>query len=331
MSREDLKNRIRELDNELELSTLINKGAIQEGRELKARVAELEQENGALRHTERRLTQTEERLEETEDIIKEKEAQILRLKEAVNEMKTSLRNAVKERDEWTNRWSRAADFFAKEEEDIADTAMDRATEAFTTVSLFPFCMGPKLMRKAQEKVVNNPPIRRDHSERATRRPYNQRPVVTSSSTLSALFDEEEIGGPSKARDDGQQMSSKKKRRRIGEESTPEDKAYRPTRPVVRLHYLTWVRRADSQTPVDQVKTRPPSARERKKPAIQLGIVKLETPTPEPEQPDQPAAPSKSARRRKRYDAREDGDESDDGEFFTIFRLAYSDVVALGQW
>jgi ABC-type transporter Mla subunit MlaD len=134
MSREDLKKQIRALDHELELSTLINKGAIQEGRELKARVAELELENKAFRNTERRLTQTEERLEESEDAIKEKEAQITRLKDAVNDLKGSLRNALKERDEWSNRWARAADFFAKEEEDIADTAMDRATEAFTTVS-----------------------------------------------------------------------------------------------------------------------------------------------------------------------------------------------------
>jgi DNA repair exonuclease SbcCD ATPase subunit len=117
MSREDLKKQIRALDHELELSTLINKGAIQEGRELKARVAELELENKAFRNTERRLTQTEERLED-----------------AVNDLKGSLRNALKERDEWSNRWGRAADFFAKEEEDIADTAMDRATDAFTTVS-----------------------------------------------------------------------------------------------------------------------------------------------------------------------------------------------------
>jgi chromosome segregation ATPase len=134
MSREDLKKQIRALDHELELSTLINKGAIQEGRELKARVAELELENKAFRNTERRLTQTEERLEESEDAIKEKEAQITRLKDAVNDLKGSLRNALKERDEWSNRWGRAADFFAKEEEDIADTAMDRATDAFTTVS-----------------------------------------------------------------------------------------------------------------------------------------------------------------------------------------------------
>lgn len=133
MSREDLKKQIRALDHELELSTLINKGAIQEGRELKARVAELELENKAFRNTERRLTQTEERLEESEDAIKEKEAQITRLKDAVNDLKGSLRNALKERDEWSNRWGRAADFFAKEEEDIADTAMDRATDAFTTV------------------------------------------------------------------------------------------------------------------------------------------------------------------------------------------------------
>lgn len=135
MSREDLKKQIRALDHELELSTLINKGAIQEGRELKARVAELELENKAFRNTERRLTQTEERLEESEDAIKEKEAQITRLKDAVNELKGSLRNALKERDEWSNRWGRAADFFAKEEEDIADSAMDRATEAYPTVSI----------------------------------------------------------------------------------------------------------------------------------------------------------------------------------------------------
>ena len=68
---------------------------------------------------------------------------------------------------------------------------------------------------------------------------------------------------------------------------------------------------DPQTPVDQVRSRPPSARERKKPAIQLGVVKLETPTPEPE-PELPLAPSKSARRRKRQEEGDDGDESDDG-------------------
>jgi chromosome segregation ATPase len=133
-SREDLKKQIRALDHELELTTFINKGAISEVRELKTRVAELEQENAAFRNTERRLTQTEERLEESEEAIKEKEDQISRLKEAVNGLKSSLRDAVRERDEWSNRWGRAADFFAKEEEDIADTAMDQATVAFNTVS-----------------------------------------------------------------------------------------------------------------------------------------------------------------------------------------------------
>jgi hypothetical protein len=71
-------------------------------------------------------------------------------------------------------------------------------------------------------------------------------------------------------------------------------------------------RTDKQTPIDQVKTRPPSAREKKRPAIQLGVVKLETPTPEPE-PELPLAPSKSARRRKRHEEGDDGDESDDGK------------------
>jgi hypothetical protein len=106
------------------------------------------------------------------------------------------------------------------------------------------------------------------------------------------------------------MSSKKKRRRIGEESTPEDKLYRPTRPVV-CHIFRHLPLTDKQTPIDQVKTRPPSAREKKRPAIQLGVVKLETPTPEPE-PEVPLAPSKSARRRKRHDDGDEGDESDDG-------------------
>jgi len=81
------------------------------------------------------LTETEERLEESEEAFREKEGQVERLKEAVNSLKNSLRNAVKERDEWAYRWGRAADFFAKEEEGIADTAIDQATEALTNVSL----------------------------------------------------------------------------------------------------------------------------------------------------------------------------------------------------
>jgi hypothetical protein len=77
---------------------------------------------------------------------------------------------------------------------------------------------------------------------------------------------------------------------------------------------------DTQTPIDQVKTRPPSAREKKRPAIQLGVVKLETPTPEPE-PELPLAPSKSARRRKRHEKGDDGDESDDGRLTDQWCLA----------
>jgi hypothetical protein len=77
-------------------------------------------------------------------------------------------------------------------------------------------------------------------------------------------------------------------------------------------------RTDKQTPIDQV--RPPSAREKKRPAIQLGVVKLETPTPEPE-PELPLAPSKSARRRKRHDHADEGDESDDGGFTDQWYLA----------
>jgi hypothetical protein len=78
--------------------------------------------------------------------------------------------------------------------------------------------------------------------------------------------------------------------------------------------------ADRQTPIDQVNTRPPSAREKKRPAIQLGVVKLETPTPEPE-PELPLAPSKSARRRKRHAGGDEDEESDDGGFTDQWFLA----------
>jgi hypothetical protein len=179
-------------------------------------------------------------------------------------------------------------------------------------------------------VVNNPPVRRAQEQRATRHADHPDPPVASTSTLAALFDDEEIGGPSKARDRVHSTSSKKKRRRIGDESTPEDRPYKPARPVVSGPSRHLYCKTDMQTPVDQSKTRPPSAREKKKPTIQLGVVKLETPTPESE-PELPVAPSKSAQRRRRYIERDDGDESDDGESPGGSEYCKLIMTALGQW
>lgn len=130
MSREDLKTHIRSLTHELQLSTYINKGAIQEGQELKARVAELERENAALRGTERRLTETEEKLEECQEMVKEKEGQIKRLKDATVGLKKALKQASRERDEWSSTWGQMRQFM--DAEDAARAERESSEHASTT-------------------------------------------------------------------------------------------------------------------------------------------------------------------------------------------------------
>jgi chromosome segregation ATPase len=129
MSREDLKTHIRDLTHELQLSTYINKGAIQEGQELKARLAELERENAALRTTERRLTETEEKLEECQQMVREKEGQIKRLKDATSGLKNALKEASRQRDDWSRTWEQMRQFM-----DAKDAAMARSESPDTTGS-----------------------------------------------------------------------------------------------------------------------------------------------------------------------------------------------------
>jgi hypothetical protein len=88
------------------------------------------------------LTDTEERLEECEQVVKEKESQIRRLKEAVNGLKSSMRDAISERDKWSRRWSRVVELVDKEEEDIADSIVSESTNqaSFASVSTQPLTL-----------------------------------------------------------------------------------------------------------------------------------------------------------------------------------------------
>lgn len=107
MSRKnDLHNQISSLNNELELSTLLNKGALQDNKELKLRVLELERENTALRVAESKLARTEDRLEEVERLIKEKDQELRRVISELQEEKNARWKVESEELGWKERWER---------------------------------------------------------------------------------------------------------------------------------------------------------------------------------------------------------------------------------
>lgn len=85
-----LEKRVSDLSNELHLSNLLNKGALQNNQELTAQVTDLKRENAILRTAERRLTDTEDKLEACEEKLEDKTAEVARLRRTVAHLKERL-------------------------------------------------------------------------------------------------------------------------------------------------------------------------------------------------------------------------------------------------
>lgn len=103
MSRKDLERQVHDLSEELELSTLINKGAISENRELKTQITELRAENTVLRTAEDRLAQTESDLEQLQKVCKEQESRINRLERASGDLQRKLKDS-RDSNQRVNGW-----------------------------------------------------------------------------------------------------------------------------------------------------------------------------------------------------------------------------------
>ena len=83
----DLQSQVATLQNEIELSTFLNKGVLQTNSEYKLKIVELERENAVLRVAESRLSRTEDRLEILEKRLREAQFREAQLEEEIEEMK----------------------------------------------------------------------------------------------------------------------------------------------------------------------------------------------------------------------------------------------------